>query len=741
TALAPIAGGTVVEIDMALPLLLRASTESGLSVLNVFFSEPVGPAALCPGTLAASDLVYDNASGGDVSGIQNGSDTNGCDDGRLVLASTPGAFTAADVFTDRIRPVADRIYDAAGNAAPATFVTLSAIIHPFVLTASSVDLTLARIEFSEPMQTGPATTLANYTITRNLADPDCTSAPSLSGVTQVTSEIYELTTSPQAQNCEYTLTVIGDLRDIDENASLVDPKSATFLGRQPLKVLSARALSLRTFVITFSKAVLAGAGAGGAGNLGYYTISAALGAVSNATRYDSITGNASDADKVMVTHALDQGGAFYSVIVSTQLLAAGGAENLLPDPSDRTTFQGLGGSVTRLDEGALFIDPFGDGSTFSFTFSFAGKVHAGPNDTNSAVFRFDPDGQNPVTVTFNIATSEPSFETSFSNQTYSSEVDAFVSARVNGQDYLIFGVHRGSGQFTDLYFTQDTDNVLDIRACNIQTVTIGNTLSLQTILGHATRLYFAFGSNSASGRPLMAHLDLQAGGVCGALGDDVRRPAAGNQDVAHYLPRLGGSGTPNPNGATNIGVDSLVAFDPGAGTRLYAANNGGIISTSNLPLAGGASGSVWSEEIWDGGGWTGTTQQIPNIGKLRPGEKGVPQMTVWGGALFVARNRSDTNRAEIWKFTPPATWTRVINTASTLNGMNSNNTEATMITVNGSRLYLGFDNQTNGAEVWRTKAGITAATLNGHDDLEKVAPSGFGPIGATDLDKNKYIIS
>ncbi len=741
TALAPVTSGTVVEIDMAAPLLLRASTESGLSVLNLFFSELVGPSTGCPGTIQATDLVYDNASGGDVSAVQNGSDTTACDDGRLVLTTLAGTFTAADVFTDRIRPVANRIYDAAANAAPATFVTLSAIIHPFVLTASSVDLTLARIEFSEPMQSGPATTLANYQISRNLADPDCTAAPSLSGVSQVTSEIYQLTTSGQLQNCEYTITVLGDLRDIDENASLVDPKSATFLGRQPLKIVSARALSLRTFVITLSKSVLAGGGAGGAGNLSYYTIAAALGSVVSAVRYDSVTGNAADADKIMVTHSLDQGGAFYSVIVSTQLLAATGSENLLPDPSDRTTFQGLGGSVTRLDEGALFIDPFGDGSTFSFTFSFAGKVHAGPNDSNSAVFRFDPDGQNPVTVTFNIATSEPSNETSFSSQTYSNGVDAFVAARVNGEDYLIFGAHKGSGQFTDLYFTQDTDNVLDIRACNIQPVTIGNTLSLQTILGHATRLYFAFGSDSSSGKPLLAHLNLLPSGVCGTLGDDVRSPATGNQDVAHYLPRLGGSGTPNPNGAGNIGIDSVIAFDPGTGTRLYAANNGGIISTPNLPLAGGAGGSVWTQEIWDGGGWAGTTQQIPNIGKLRPGEKGVPQITAWGGALFVARNRSDNNRAEIWKFTPPATWTRVVNTASTVNGMNANNTEAAMITVNGSRLYLGFDNDTNGAEVWRTKDGITATTFAGHNDLEKVAPSGFGPIGATDLAKNKYIMS
>jgi hypothetical protein len=187
-----------------------------------------------------------------------------------------------------------------------------------------------------------------------------------------------------------------------------------------------------------------------------------------------------------------------------------------------------------------------------------------------------------------------------------------------------------------------------------------------------------------------------------------------------------------------IGIDSIVAFDDGSGVALYVANNGGVSSTTTLPPDGTA---TWTNLRHDADGvWSGATRQIPSIGKLRPGEKGVPVMLPWSGVLFVARNRDD-GVAELWRYDAGGGWSQVIDTSSTLGGMNPNNSALSMVAVNGSRLYLGFDNETDGAEVWRTTAGVTAATVADHDDFEQVGLSGLGPIGGTDLEKNKHIIS
>ncbi len=118
-----------------------------------------------------------------------------------------------------------------------------------------------------------------------------------------------------------------------------------------------------------------------------------------------------------------------------------------------------------------------------------------------------------------------------------------------------------------------------------------------------------------------------------------------------------------------------------------------------------------------------------------------------GTTLFVGRSRDDVTPgiAEVWKYRyvtgTDADWTRVVDTSDATNGMNRNNTDISMIVVNGGHLYIGFDNETNGAEVWRTTTGVEAASFADHNDLERIGVSGLGILGAPDLDKNKYIIS
>jgi hypothetical protein len=536
---------------------------------------------------------------------------------------------------------------------------------------------------------------------------------------------------------------VSPVVDQNEGADIVAPIFATFLGDQSLKVLSAQAVSLRSFRVIFSKDILATGIPGGADNAGYYAISPALGTVVSAQRL-----NGADANKVLITHTLDQGSAFYSVVVDTLLESTGG-ENLSASPLDRTTFQGLGGTVTSIDQGALFEDPFGDGSTFSFVFEHQGQIYAGPNDNNDAVFRFNPDGSNAITVTFqnDSGFGAPPF-TSFGNSVerpafavdnpagnearyfltpdtdlsaiqvgdlllaancdiganntgataitaiddaadtvtvdfgsggsgpdsgceitmYNNAgpgdndgIDAFVSATVNGADYLVFGAHNfGGGNFKEVYYTQDVDSVLDNDFCNVTGVTLGNTESLQTIYGFGNYLYMGYASDTAR-LPVLSYMQL-SGSTCSGLTNKIRSGSGAGQE-ANALPYLGAGGSVK-NLAANIGIDSIIAFNDGTGTDLYIANNGGIASSSNLPPT---TSTVWADvkhdqagaNTWDG---TTTTQEIPSIGKLRPGEKGIPVMMEWGGFLFVARNRTD-GVAEIWKYNNASGWAKVVDTS------------------------------------------------------------------------------
>ncbi|HPQ55358.1 MAG TPA: hypothetical protein PK253_19055, partial [Spirochaetota bacterium] len=52
------------------------------------------------------------------------------------------------------------------------------------------------------------------------------------------------------------------------------------------------------------------------------------------------------------------------------------------------------------------------------------------------------------------------------------------------------------------------------------------------------------------------------------------------------------------------------------------------------------------------------------------------------------------------------------------------NTRITMLTVNGDRLYIGFDNATEGIQIYRTVPGVTAPTAQ--SDFEQVSSSGLG---------------
>jgi hypothetical protein len=65
-----------------------------------------------------------------------------------------------------------------------------------------------------------------------------------------------------------------------------------------------------------------------------------------------------------------------------------------------------------------------------------------------------------------------------------------------------------------------------------------------------------------------------------------------------------------------------------------------------------------------------------------------------------------------------ATWTDGVGQAA----KTVNNTEVTLLEVNGNRLYIGFDNSNAGVNIWRTKSGISSPA--GENDFEAVCQTG-----------------
>jgi hypothetical protein len=267
---------------------------------------------------------------------------------------------------------------------------------------------------------------------------------------------------------------------------------------------------------------------------------------------------------------------------------------------------------------------------------------------------------------------------------------------------------------------------------------------MQMVYGYGNYLYFGFANpGPATKMPVLAYITLPA---CGGLSDQIKAPSAdgGSKPQAAWLEYLGKNGdASHPNLATDaIGIDSIVVYSASTTPEMYVANNGGVTKTANLPLS---ATSIWTPIAWSagdyaGGVWPGTTQRIPTAGKLSPGVRGVPFMTPWDGKLYLARNRRDRHSSELWVYNGSA-MTRIVDTFSSAGGMNTNNGDIGMVVVNGNRLYIAFDNAIDGAELWRTKAGVTAADFDSSTDLEKVGLSGFGPAEATDLKMNRNIVS
>lgn len=628
-------------------------------------------------------------------------------------------------------------------------------VKPYLVSVVNSEPTKVIVKYSEPMMTGGGTTAAdnmnNYTLVENPSNTIPGDDVSITSLTTVDEETFILNLDKSAQSIQYKLTVSSAVTDLapPPNPNVMGtPRSLTFQGNEQLKVVSAVATDLNHIKVSFSKPVLSGNGITNSAECDDATechtkyklfprngagTAALLGDITSAIR-----GTGNETNTVILTHATAQEGISYTVVAANNSdddgfddapvaikAEAGTTDYMQASPKDRATFSGLGEVIDSIDDGEYFTDPFADGSTFTWSFVYGGKVYLGTNDYNNAAFRFDPDGNNSVLVSFDfvdgiIGTPSCPDSTMFgygttpvcgTNMGYNGErgVVGFnaMTVTVGGTNHEILITGPLKDGVTHGYFTQDLDTTLDWTPVSFSVTGGGNTKSIQTVYAVDNHFYLGFSSSLSTQSPILSHhvVTVSGGNVNIAIGDD--------DMTMPKTPALGGAPA-GGNLATYIGIDAIIKYKD----HLYIANNGGIRYSSNFSDSFNSNSVLSTPSTL-----AGTTLWLPGLEKVSPGEKGVPILLIYNEKLYMARNVTSGTpnnyarlRGELWKCDPtrggldttnpdtcePEDWTRIISGSETDLPGGGAGAAISLLQNNGTgKLYVGFDNAVDGVSVWR----------------------------------------
>lgn len=621
-------------------------------------------------------------------------------------------------------------------------------VPPYLVSVVNSEPTKLIVKYSEPMTTGGGTSaadnLTNYTLEENPSDGNDGNNVSITSISKIDDSTFILNLDKTTQSINYKITVNAQVTDqaVVPN-TMGSPRMLTFDGNEQLKVVSAEAVDLTHVKVTFSKPVstttaeCSGASdchtkyklfpRDGGGN-------ALLGDITSAVR-----GTGNETNTVVITHSIAQEGISYTIVVanakdgdgfdngSTRIeSAASSTDYVQASPKDRATFMGLGMVIENFDDGEYFEDPFADGSSFSWSFVYAGRVYLGTNDLNNGAFRFDPDGRNSVLVSFDFVDgiitpacsgavgfgygSSPNCSSGSMGYNGERGVVGFNSATVtiSSTDYEILLVGPIKDGVTNGYFTQDTDTVLDWKPFGFTVTGGNNTKSIQTLYACDNHLYLGFSSDHNQQAPIVSHHTVtESGGVL---------QVASGTDMS--IRTVSGLGKQGGNSATIVGIDSMIKYKG----YLYMANNGDIRYSSDFT---GFTGSTSSKPATQ----SNITLWLNSLEKVSPGYRGVPKLLEYNGKLYMARNVTDGTpdnyhrvRGELWKCDPggnnvcePAEWTRII-TGTETDLAATGAVAISMLQNNGDGvLYVGFDSD-SGISVWRiasTDPPATSGTMSG----------------------------
>jgi hypothetical protein len=585
-------------------------------------------------------------------------------------------------------------------------------VDPYIVSVSSYGNTDVVVYFSEPVDLASAETASNYSIV----------GLTVMQATRDGVDVFKviLDTSSQIDSTIYTLTVTG-VTDLNGNPMAM-PNYEDFYGTgttdwtQPT-VVSATLIDSDTVEVQFSEPM----DMGSAETVSNYTIVDNLGG----TVFVSIATMQPDPSKVRLDVLGSFSESLYTLSVDPAVMDLS-FNGIAPPPNDTVSFAGEGAIPETPGDGPIMIDPMGEGTNnFGMLTKYRGRIYIGPADADNAVYRIKPDGSDPELVSFRFHVGS-TYSNSLDPGPYGEDgIDYIAGGLINGTEYLFIGPSRSSGSLSYIYYTSDSGNNLDFSPMDIGGELGGQTKGVSAITVFNDKLYVGFPDTGGS-RPYLHKI--------------VNIMETPQKDIDYFnlegkeFPRIGASGSPSNNSGT-VGIDSFGIFQD----KLFFANggnntideDGGIVrSTVADPAPYSVSPADWEDvtptvvpEWYDGG--TRFSSELLALNKLIPSDKAFPAMTVFNGRLYVIRNTDDfSNRPQLWKY-DGISWSLVADNGTGVCNMgNPNNSAASLLVVNGDRLYIGYDNSNTGVQVWRTLDGVTEPLAEG--DFEPVSTDGFG---------------
>jgi hypothetical protein len=636
-----------------------------------------------------------------------------------------------------------------------------------------------RLRFSEAMSTD-ALNMDNYCLEAHDGDPSaCTPLANLSltSVAVVDEKTFALHLSAALEDISYTIKV-GAVHDLGGNA-IGDPDYADFAGVENLRVIAAYSDSVKSIQVVFSKALQTGPDTANSADCSTAAECALRYRVTGPTDLGPITeALVSDQNRIRLTHADAQSGGTY-MLTTANGIDGDGFDDLawgaifsadgLPlgaSPADRAGFVGAGANPGDLSDGPVMVDPFSDGTGFSYIFGHRGRVTLGPSADGRGALRLWPDGSEPELMEFRFASDVNPVGTISSNQSDppfhsigapgctpnspdcgpdNEDGSGLFSSGLSGStEWLLIGGSKNNGHLDYIYLTSDSDRVLDLRYVDLSGSTGPATRSFSRLHVSDQRAYLGF-PDSGGKRPYFVAilawpsladvgLDPLQNGDDGDPCDPVVHGACYLD--ANHMPYIGSNGDPRNNHWV-LGIDFLADFNG----RLYLGNNGGLVrATTSDPLDYSNHPDHWVATVPTAPEYAlydsiATTKSSD----LEPADRAWPSMAIFHGRVYLARNvawAAGEGGAQLWRCDPtiqdgpppasasdcdPDDWSLIAPNTEGLPALSQfndpDNTAISLLTVNGGYLYVGFDNPVDGIGLYRTNVADPLKV----DDFEGLA--------------------
>ena len=615
------------------------------------------------------------------------------------------------------------------------------------------------------------TSEANYCIEDFDGDPSIcaqTGDFTINDVSIIDDRTVEIALSANAQDQTYTVKA-SNLTDAFGN-SMTDPDYADFQGVEVFRLLEARALIETGLQLIFTKPVLAGPDTPGSGDCNTPEACAnrySLLGVSDLGPIDQAAIPGAPYDNwVVLKHTNAQQGGLYTVIAANGLdgdgfdnaswgaIRAASGPTLGANPHDRSSFLGIGESIIGFDDGPIAVDPLGDGTPFSYIFEYRNRVYLGPNADGTGAIRMNGDGSSPESISFSFYKDETGGNTSDNNQpgpfpsigrdgcdkdTYECGPDnengrgLFTAGTIQGTEWLVIGGANSSGKLEYVYMSDDADTTLNMQYVDNEDNIGGATEGFAALHVFDDRVFLGL-PDTGGKRPYLVSVEDTP--TTSSQGLDTIQNSNGGEACdlgvhtscyldAEEMPAIGSGGDPQNDANTQL-IDFIGDYND----LLYIGNNGGLVrATTTTPL----DYKNWPDH------WKDITPRYSleyiafdsvtteKTSAIEPGDKAWPAMVVFNDNIYLIRNVESssvfTRGAQLWTCYPEYTsdpdacdtldWRHVAPNILSFTYLsqfnNDENEQATLLIVNGDRLYMGFNND-SGVSIYRTRNGIVRPT-------------------------------